>query len=209
MAKTFKIPEATIGRLSTYSRYLERLEEKGLTTVSSGEIAAGVGVNPAQVRKDLAYFGEFGTRGVGYDVKDLYNQIMRILGLTKNWNLAIVGTGNLGTALAMYKGFKTRGFHVVALFDSDPEKIGQEINGLRIEPTEKIKDVISETAAEIGVITVPASSAQETANQLVKAGVKAILNFAPILVTVPEQVELRAVDLSVNLEFLTFRLSNR
>lgn len=209
MAKTYKIPEATIGRLSTYSRYLERLEQKGVTTVSSGEIATGVGVNPAQVRKDLAYFGEFGTRGVGYDVRDLYNQIMRILGLTKNWNLAIVGTGNLGTALAMYKGFKTRGFQVVALFDNDPEKIGQEINGLLIEPVEKIEELIRQTAAEIGVITVPAFSAQDIANQLVKAGVKAILNFAPILVTVPENIELRSVDLSVNLEFLTFRLSNK
>lgn len=207
--KTIKIPEATIIRLSVYSRYLARCDRRGIVTISSNEIAEGVGVSSAQVRKDLAYFGEFGTRGVGYNVKDLHRHIMKILGLNQKWPLVIVGAGNLGTALSMYGGFRERGFHVVGIFDDDPNKIGYKLNGVEVYPVSKLKEVVAEGNAKIGVITVPALAAQEVANQLIEAGVKALLNFAPIVLNVPPEIELRNVDLSVNLEILTFNLGYR
>ncbi|NLC76801.1 MAG: redox-sensing transcriptional repressor Rex [Clostridia bacterium] len=207
--KTIKIPEATIIRLSVYSRYLAQCDRRGIVTISSNEIAEGVGVSSAQVRKDLAYFGEFGTRGVGYNVKDLHRHIMKILGLNQKWPLVIVGAGNLGTALSMYGGFRERGFHVVGIFDDDPNKIGYKLNGVEVYPVSKLKEVVAEGNAKIGVITVPALAAQEVANQLIEAGVKALLNFAPIVLNVPPEIELRNVDLSVNLEILTFNLGYR
>lgn len=207
--KTIKIPEATIIRLSVYSRYLAQCDRRGIVTISSNEIAEGVGVSSAQVRKDLAYFGEFGTRGVGYNVKDLHRYIMKILGLNQKWPLVIVGAGNLGTALSMYGGFRERGFHVVGIFDDDPNKIGYKLNGVEVYPVSKLKEVVAEGNAKIGVITVPALAAQEVANQLIEAGVKALLNFAPIVLNVPPEIELRNVDLSVNLEILTFNLGYR
>lgn len=207
--KTLKIPEATITRLSVYSRYLATCDRRGIVTISSNEIAEGVGVSSAQVRKDLAYFGEFGTRGVGYNVKDLHHHIMKILGLNQKWPLVIVGAGNLGTALSMYGGFKERGFHVVGIFDDDPNKIGYKLNGVEVFPVNKLKEIASKEKAKIGVITVPAQAAQEVANQLIEAGVKALLNFAPIVLNVPPDIELRNVDLSVNLEILTFNLGYR
>lgn len=209
MLKTLKIPEATITRLSVYSRYLATCDRRGIVTISSNEIAEGVGVSSAQVRKDLAYFGEFGTRGVGYNVKDLHHHIMKILGLNQKWPLVIVGAGNLGTALSMYGGFKERGFHVVGIFDDDPNKIGYKLNGVEVFPVNKLKEIASKEKAKIGVITVPAQAAQEVANQLIEAGVKALLNFAPIVLNVPPDIELRNVDLSVNLEILTFNLGYR
>lgn len=207
--KTIKIPEATIIRLSVYSRYLAQCDRRGIVTISSNEIAEGVGVSSAQVRKDLAYFGEFGTRGVGYNVKDLHRHIIKILGLNQKWPLVIVGAGNLGTALSMYGGFRERGFHVVGIFDDDPNKIGYKLNGVEVYPVSKLKEVVAEGNAKIGVITVPALAAQEVANQLIEAGVKALLNFAPIVLNVPPEIELRNVDLSVNLEILTFNLGYR
>lgn len=207
--KTLKIPEATITRLSVYSRYLATCDRRGIVTISSNEIAEGVGVSSAQVRKDLAYFGEFGTRGVGYNVKDLHHHIMKILGLNQTWPLVIVGAGNLGTALSMYGGFKERGFHVVGIFDDDPKKIGYKLNGVEVFPVSKLKEIAGKEKAKIGVITVPAPAAQEVANQLIEAGVKALLNFAPVVLNVPPEIELRNVDLSVNLEILTFNLGYR
>lgn len=207
--KTLKIPEATIMRLSVYSRYLTEVDRKGIITISSGDIAEGVGVSPAQVRKDLAYFGEFGIRGVGYNVKDLHKDILKILGLSTEWSVSIVGLGNLGLALSTYRGFKERGFIITSLFDNDPNKIGRIIDGVEVMPIERIEEVVPRMKTQIGAITVPSAHAQEIANKLVKSGVKAILNFAPIVLNVPPEVELRNVDLSVNLEVLTFNVGGR
>lgn len=204
--KTLKIPEATIIRLSVYSRFLAQAERRGIITISSGEIAGGVGVSSAQVRKDLAYFGEFGTRGVGYNVAELYHHIMKILGLTTEWSVVIVGAGKLGSALAMYGGFRDRGFRIRAIFDNDPAKIGEKLEDLEIQTTENLESVLAKSPAEIGVITVPADVAQEVSDKLVAAGIKAILNFAPQVLSVPEDIVFRNVDLSVNLEILTFNL---
>lgn len=204
--KTLRVPEATVTRLSIYSRFLERLDKNGVTTVSSGEIAEGVGVSPAQVRKDLAYFGEFGTRGVGYNVKDLLRYTLKILGLDQRWPLVLVGAGNLGYALCTYKGFNERGFSIVGVFDNDLAKIGKKINDLDVLPIEKLPEVVSQHKVRIGIITVPPHSAQEVANFMIKSGIEAILNFAPVTLNVPEGIEVRNVDLSVKLEILTFNL---
>lgn len=204
--KTLKIPEATIIRLSVYSRFLAQVERKGIVTISSGEIAKGVGVGSAQVRKDLAYFGEFGTRGVGYNVSELYGHLMKILGLTTQWNVVIVGAGKLGSALAMYGGFLERGFKVVGIFDNDPKKIGQKLADVEIMGVDRLREVVNKQNAHIGIITVPADEAQETANELVAANVRAILNFSPRVLNVPDDVVIRHVDLSVNLEILSFYL---
>lgn len=204
--KALKIPEATIVRLSVYSRFLEQADKKGIITISSGEIAEGVGVSPAQVRKDLAYFGEFGTRGVGYNVKDLLRHTLKILGLNGAWNVVVIGAGNLGSALVSYRGFKERGFNIVGVFDNDLAKIGKRLVNLEVMGTEKLEQVISENDVRIGVITVPASAAQDAANQLIHAGIKAILNFAPTVLNIPDEIEIRDMDLSTRLELLTFRL---
>ena len=204
--KTLKIPEATIIRLSVYSRYLTQLDKNGVTTISSSEIADGVGGTPAQVRKDLAYFGEFGTRGVGYNVRDLNEQIIKILGLSNKWNVVIVGAGNLGSALTQYKGFLERGFNVVAVFDNDINKVGLRLSGIPIYPISRAEEIVKQERVQIGIIAVPSPFAQEVADALVQAGVKAILNFAPRVISVPDDIELRNVDLAVNLEILTFNL---
>lgn len=207
--KSLKIPEATVMRLSIYSRYLTQVDKLGLTTISSGEIAKGVGVSAAQVRKDLAYFGEFGTRGVGYNVKELNGHIKKILGLTSPWSVVLVGAGNLGSALAMYGGFLERGFHIRAIFDNDPAKVGYKLNGIEIYHIDRLPEIVKATQATIGIICVPADRAQDVANALVDAGIRGILNFAPRLVLVPDHVELRNVDLSVHLEVLSFNLGLR
>ncbi|MBC9783919.1 redox-sensing transcriptional repressor Rex [Heliobacillus mobilis] len=207
--KTLKIPEATIIRLSMYSRYLSQVEERGVEMISSGEIAEGVGVSPAHVRKDLAYFGEFGTRGVGYNVGELQSHILNILRLNREWRVVIVGIGYLGSALTMYRGFRERGFDIVGIFDADAAKVGRELSGLTVRPLEELESIIREKQVGIGIITVPATEAQQVADKLVAAGVSAILNFAPCVLTLPPHVELRNVDLSVNLEVLTFNLGSR
>jgi len=204
--KTLRVPEATVTRLSIYSRYLERLDRNGVSSVSSGEIADGVGVSPAQVRKDLAYFGEFGTRGVGYNVKDLMRYTLKILGLDRHWNLILVGAGNLGYALCTYKGFNDRGFSIAGVFDNDLTKIGKRINDLEVLPMEAMMDVIKEHNVRIGIIATPTRAAQEVADLMIKCGLQAVLNFAPMPLTLPDYVEVRNVDLSVKLEILTFNL---
>jgi len=205
--KIFKIPEATITRLSIYSRYLKDLERKGVITISSSEIAEGVGVSSAQVRKDLAYFGEFGTKGVGYNVKDLLSYIRKILGLNKTWNIVLVGAGNLGMALVTYQEFKDRGFNIVGVFDNDPSKVGNNIADLTVLPVENISSVIKKYNVHIGIIAVPAKAAQAVADMLVKNNLKAILNFAPINIHLPRDVSIQNVDLSIKLEALTFNLT--
>ena len=154
----------------------------------------------------MAYFGEFGTRGVGYNVKDLNQHIVRILGLNKSWKVIIVGAGNLGSALTQYKGFKERGFEVIGVFDNDINKVGLTLNGIPINPINKLKDIVKEEKVDIGIIAVPSPFAQDVADSMVESGIRAILNFAPIVISVPVEVELRNVDLAVNLEILTFNM---
>jgi len=204
--KTLRVPEATITRISVYSRFLERLDRRGVVTVSSGEIAYGVGVSPAQVRKDLAYFGEFGTRGVGYNVKDLMHYTLKILGLDEPWPLVLVGAGNLGYALCTYKGFNDRGFSIIGVFDNDLTKIGKKIIDLEVHPLEKLPEIVARHKVKIGIIAVPPRGAQDVADMMVNNGMHGILNFAPVALSVPDDVEVRNVDLSVKLEILTFNL---
>lgn len=206
MFKKFKIPDATIGRLSLYSRYLKEADEKGIATVSSQHIAKATGVTPAQVRKDLAYFGEFGTRGVGYNSKELYSYIMRILGLDQRWSVAIVGAGNLGRALTQYKGFYERGFDITCIFDNDPKKVGKKLSNVNIYSLDLLDEKVQDLKINLGIIAVPASAAQEIADRLVKSGIRGIINFAPINIVVNEKIILRRVDLAAQLEYLTYYL---
>lgn len=205
--KVYKIPEATVMRLSIYSRYLHQLIDEGVETISSGEIAQGVGVSSAQVRKDLAYFGEFGTRGVGYKVEELYGHLMKILGLDRQWNIIIIGAGKLGSALALYQGFADRGFNISAILDVDENIIGNKLGDVEIETLDVLEQRVKESNVSIGVVTVPALVAQDVTDKLVEAGVKAILNFSPRVLRVPNHIVLRNVDLSVNLEVLSFNLA--
>lgn len=207
MTKGSKIPNPTIERLALYSRPLEALIESGTPIVSSERLAALCGVNPAQVRKDLAYFGEFGVRGVGYDAQDLLREIKRILSTDREWTLCIVGMGNLGRSLVENENFRKRGYLFFAAFDSDTKKIGIRLPcGLTIEPARKIRELVRELKIEIGVITTPAHEAQRVTDLLLDAGVKAILNFAPIQVWTPECSIVENVDLSVKLENLVYHL---
>lgn len=206
--KAYKIPEATVIRLSIYSRQLSNLRKAGVETISSEEIANSVGVSSAQVRKDLAYFGEFGTRGVGYPVDELLGNLTKILGLNREWNLAIIGAGKLGSALALYEGFRQRGFSIRAIIDADQEKVGVDLAGVVVDPLDRLEVLVKERDINIGIITVPAAQAQQITDRLVGAGVAAILNFSPQVLRVPPEVVLRNVDLAVNLKVLSFNLSH-
>ena len=207
--KELKIPEATVSRLSVSSRYLTEVAKQEIVSISSGEIAEGVGGTPAQVRKDLAYFGEFGTRGVGYNVKQLNQEIMSILGLTKCWNVILIGAGNLGSALSQYRGFRERGFQIIGVFDNDLNKVGLKLNGLPIYAVTQMADFVEKNDVSIGIIAVPAEYAQDIADILVETNIRGILNFAPVVLTIPEEVEVRNVDLTVNLEVLTYNIERR
>jgi redox-sensing transcriptional repressor len=198
------IPEATVGRLPVYLRALVEIAEAGTTTLSSGALAEATGVNSAKVRKDLSHLGSYGTRGVGYDVAYLIHQIRRELGLTQHWPIVIAGIGNLGHALANYRGFAERGFRTAALVDNDPEKIGEIVSGLPIRPVEDLPAIAREHEALIGVISTPAGAAQEVADAMAAAGIRSILNFAPAALAVPEGVSVRKVDLAVELQILTY-----
>ena len=199
------IPEATVARLPIYLRALLDLAEgRGETNVSSEELASLAGVNAAKVRKDLSYLGSYGTRGVGYDIEYLLYQITRELGLTQDWPAAIVGVGNLGRALASYKGFSERGFRISALFDVDDSVIGSEVGGLEVKHLDDLKDTVVAEGITIGIIATPPASAQEVAERLVDAGIKSILNFAPAVVAVTPDVNVRKVDLSIELQILSF-----
>jgi redox-sensing transcriptional repressor len=198
------IPDATVARLPVYLRTLSALAERGTATVSSDELATAAGVNPAKLRKDLSHLGSYGVRGVGYDVEYLVYQISRELGLTQDWPVAIVGIGNLGHALAGYAGFATRGFRIVALFDDDPAVIGEVVAGLPVRPTNQLAEVAAIEPISIGVIATPAASAQAVCDALVLAGVRSVLNFAPVLLSVPDGVDVRKVDLSTELQILAF-----
>ena len=193
-----------MARLPVYLRSLTEVADAKTSTISSERLAEMAGVNAAKVRKDLSYLGSYGTRGVGYDVGFLLRQISRELGLTKDWPVVIVGLGNLGHALANYPGFQERGFQAVALFDADPARVGEKVAGITVRHVDELATVAAELEPAIGVIATPASVAQAVADQLVEAGVTAILNFAPAVLTVPEHVSLRKVDLSIELQILSF-----
>ena len=207
--KIVKIPEATIGRLSFYSRFLSKLEKDGIETVSSGDIAKGIAGNSAQVRKDFAYFGGFGKRGVGYNVADLNRNIKEILGLNREWKAVIIGMGNLGKALAYYHGFAARGFNIIGLFDNDPSLQGTKINTLEIRDAAKLEEFLDKNQVDIAILTLPAESVQFIADRVMKKGVKGILNFAPTVVSANNNVQIRNVDLSVNLEILSYNLNSK
>ncbi len=207
------IPEATVARLPVYHRVLIAMAEQGITTVSSEELAQACGVTSAKLRKDLSYLGSYGTRGVGYDVEFLSYQIARELGLTNPWGVVVVGVGNLGRALVSYRGFASRGFRIVGLFDAHPDVIGTTLpvvdRQLAVRPIEELGEVVAEDQAHIGVITTPADAAQDTADRMVAAGLRSIVNFAPIVLNVPPEIEVRKVDLAVELQVLAFHEQRR
>jgi redox-sensing transcriptional repressor len=207
MTKTTKVPKATITRLSTYYRQLELLEFDGYRMVSSEKLAWLCQVNPAQVRKDLGYFGEFGVRGVGYDVIDLQAQIKEILAVNRDWNLAVTGIGNLGSAFMEHQNLSWRGFKCVAAFDIDPRKIGQTTpSGLKIKDIKDLDWVVDELDIEIGVIATPPSTAQAVADLFVNSRVNAILNFSPTKIQVPDCCMVENIDFTVRLDILTYKL---
>ncbi len=204
-----RIPEATVARLPVYLRSLAELLEDKIVTVSSEQLAEMAGVNAAKVRKDLSYLGSYGTRGVGYEVEYLAFQMSRELGLTRDWPVVIVGAGNLGQALANYGGFTERGFPVAALVDADRSKVGKLVHGVRVHHLDELPALTAELGVAIGIIATPASVAQEVADQLVAAGVRSILNFAPAVITVPPTASLRKVDLALELQILSFYQEHR
>ncbi len=199
-----RIPEATVARLPVYLRTLLELQADQTVTISSERLAEMAGVNAAKVRKDLSYLGSYGTRGVGYDVEYLLFQMSRELGLTNDWQVVIVGVGNLGAALANYGGFGERGFPVGALVDADRTKVGSLVGGHRIHHLDDLDQLVADRAIAIGVIATPAIGAQEVADRLVAAGITSILNFAPAVVLVPSEVSIRKVDLALELQILSF-----
>jgi redox-sensing transcriptional repressor len=198
------IPEASVARLPVYLRALSGLAEAGRITVSSEALAAAAGVNSAKVRKDLSHLGSYGTRGVGYEVDDLVHHISSALGLTQRWSVVLVGVGNLGHALAGYGGFASRGFRIAGLLDSDPGRVGEHVAGLTVRHIDDLAEVVRTGDVSIGVIATPAGAAQDVCDRLVAAGVTSILNFAPSVLTVPAGVDLRKVDLALELQILSF-----
>lgn len=201
--------ESTVRRLSAYLRFLEELEAAGAATVSSEELARRGGTTSAQVRKDLSFFGSFGKRGLGYAVPELAASLRRILGLDREWKVIIVGAGKIGTALAQYGGFAPRGFRIVAVYDTDPTKVGASLDHLVVRDIACLENDVARERPDIAVLTVPAQSAQEAARRVVRAGVRAILNFAPVQLDLPPGVAVRNVNMASELEGLSYALSHR
>jgi redox-sensing transcriptional repressor len=207
--KFAKIPMATINRLSIYLRNLDELITNDVDVISSERLAKQCGVNPAQIRKDLAYFGEFGVRGVGYRVVDLFSEIRDILGLNRQWNMALFGVGNLGSALIRHGNFLKHGYKFVAAFDVDPKKVGKKLpTGLVVEHVDRFEEIVKERKVEIGIIAVPPTSAQSVANQLILAGINGILNFSPVQIQVPDCCRVENVDFSIKLDNLAYHISS-
>jgi len=200
------IPKASVQRLALYLRQLEKLHGAGQETVSSSSLGESLGLTDAQVRKDLTYFGQFGHPGIGYDVGELARSLRKILGADRTWNVALVGMGNLGRALLHYRGLREQGFLVAGVFDRDPEKIGRKENGLAIQPVDDLAETVREEDIKLGIICVPAESAEEVASLMADAGIEGILNFAPVSLAVPKQVKLCSVDLGLELELLSFQV---
>ncbi len=199
-----RIPEATVARLPVYLRSLLELAGTGTVTIASERLAEMAGVNAAKVRKDLSYLGSYGTRGVGYDVEFLLFQMSRELGLTQDWPVVIVGIGNLGHALANYSGFRSRGFRVVALLDADAARHGEVVAGVAVGAFDDLEEIVSTHGVAIGVIAAPAAAAQDVADRMVACGITSILNFAPSVIAVPDGVDVRKVDLSIELQILAY-----
>jgi len=209
--KKKSIPSITINRLSIYHRCLEKIletqNEEDLKIISSFKIEEMTGINSAQIRKDLAYFGEFGKRGLGYPLIDLSRELKKILGLDKKWSVIIAGAGNLGKALVKYKGFQKRGFIIKGIFDNNPSKIGKKLGHIFIYNIKEIEKIVQTENISIGIIVVPADSAQEVADKMVAGGIKAILNFAPVHIFLHPEIKIYNVDLSIEFEGLTYYLS--
>ena len=204
-----RIAESTVRRLSLYLRFLEDFEERGLTTISSEELAARGGTTSAQVRKDLSFFGSFGKRGLGYAVPELAARLRDILGLGREWRVIIIGAGKIGSALAQYRGFKQRGFHVVGIYDTDPTKVGKRLDGFTIRDLATLEKDVAKEEIDIAVLTVPAEAAQQVVTRIVKSGIDAVMNFAPVQLQVPDHVALKNVNMAMELEGLSFALANR
>ena len=203
-----KVAESTIRRLSLYLRFLEEFEGQGIATVSSGALASRGGTTSAQVRKDLSFFGSFGKRGLGYSVSELVARIREILGLKRVHRVVLMGAGRMGSALVQYPGFRERGFHLVAIYDRDPRKIGSRWDGLVVRDETLLESDLQCEPSDIGIIVTPAEAAQQAADQLVRAGIRAILNFAPVRLRVPPGVEVKTVNMALELETLSYALAN-
>jgi len=203
-----RIAESTVRRLSAYLRFLEEFEAQGHQTISSGELAAQGGATSAQVRKDLSFFGSFGKRGLGYSVSALSSSLREILGLGRQWNVVIVGAGKIGAALAQYEGFRERGFNVVGVYDEDPARVGGTLDGVVVSDQRELEADIARLKPHIALIAVPAEAAQALVDRVVRSGIRAILNFAPTPLTVPEKVTLRSVNMALELEILSYALVN-
>lgn len=203
-----KVSESTVARLSLYLRLLEELEDQRVATLSSDELAEKAGTSAAQVRKDLSFFGTFGKRGLGYEVNELITTLRSILGLERRWRVAVVGAGKIGAALLGYQDFRRQGFYIESVFDSDARKIGQRWNGLVVRADAEMENALEHESIDIAIIAVPADAAQSVVDRVVRAGVKGILNFAPIKLRVPDNVSLKNVNMAVELEGLSYALAN-
>lgn len=200
------IPDIVIGRLPLYLRSLQRMSSEGRLVTSSQELGEKLGISAAQIRKDLSQFGEFGKQGTGYDIAYLMNQISHILRVEKEWDVAIVGAGDIGSAVARYKGFSNRGFRVAMVFDNDPQKIGTQIDAFVIQDTENMVEAIRSAGIKVAMLAVPASVAQPIAEKLVEAGIRAILNYAPITINLPNTVYIQYIDPVIHLQRMTYYL---
>jgi redox-sensing transcriptional repressor len=206
---TLEIPDVVIDRLPVYARALASLDRQGRDVVSSQELGAQLGVTPAQIRKDLSYFGRFGKQGRGYNVKRLLEELHQILGLDRKWRMVVVGVGQLGHAVLSYAGFAPQGFNIVEAFDADPNVVGQRIGDLIVKPVEKMRETLTGQHIDIGIVAVPAASAQGVIDALVESGVKAILNYAPIAPHVPRHVHVKDIDPVLSLQSMTFYLKSQ
>ncbi|MBA2459303.1 MAG: redox-sensing transcriptional repressor Rex [Gemmatimonadales bacterium] len=204
-----KVAESTVRRLSLYLRFLEEFEGQGMGTVSSSALASRGGTTSAQVRKDLSFFGSFGKRGLGYPVPELAERLRQILGLKRRYQVALIGAGKIGSALVQYRGFRQRGFDIVAIFDSDPAKIGRQWNGLTVLDVEALERELGRNPIDMAVLVTPGEAAQGVTDRLIGQGVKAILNFAPVQLNVPDDVVVKTVNLALELETLSYALANR
>ncbi len=208
LKQTNSIPDIVIGRLPLYLRALTRLQQEGREVTSSHELGRKLGISSAQIRKDLSHFGGFGKQGTGYQIEYLVNKLRTVMQVNQEWRVALVGAGNLGSAILHYRGFADRGFRIAWVFDSDPAKIGAHIGGLTVQPLHELAQTLKENQVKLAMIAVPAEHAQSVANMLVEAGVQAILNYAPININVPDHVMVQYIDPVVHLQHMTFYLKD-
>jgi redox-sensing transcriptional repressor len=204
-----RIADSTVRRLSAYLRFLEDFEGRGLATISSDELARRGGTTSAQVRKDLSFFGSFGKRGLGYSVPELAGRLREILGLGRQWKVIIIGAGKIGAALVQYRGFRQRGFNILAAYDANPDKVGKPLEGIPVRDIGQLEKDVQKETPDIAVLAVPSDTAQAVVDRLVRAGIKAVLNFAPTQLQVPPDVTVKTVNMAMELESLSFALTNR